>query len=1009
MMKCVAYTLVAVALTIVQSSAKDWPMYRADAARSGYTDEALPDDLALLWKREAPHAPDPAWQAKDSRMPFDFAYHTVVAQGILVYGSSSDCGIHALDAATGQERWTFITDAPVRFSPVLWREKVYAISDDGYLYCLSLRDGALLWKKRGGPDDCMVLGNDRMISRRPARGGIAIRDDVVYWAAGIFPTEGIYLYALDAETGNPIWTNDTAGSLELDQPHGGARAKSGVSAQGYLSVTARQIVLPTGRAVPAAFNRMNGAFQYFHLQRYGQNGGVSIAASDNVFFNAGFFYETETGNQIVNAQADHVVLYPDGRIGKSGRFKVGVYEWTEVEKPDKKGNPVKVKEPAEQWSVESPHSGLALIAAGKALVCSGTESLCVVSGDTRSVVWSERVDGPAYGLTVADGRLYVSTDRGTIYCFGKNAGQPAVTLQPKTGSSLIPTDDIYAQTAEAIVRETGITEGYCVDLRCGNGALAYELAKRTNLKIVAVDTDPQNVTRVRENLLATGLYGARITVHHGDPARTNYPDYFADLVISGHAVQAGTETVAMTEANRLARPYGGVIWVGREGGRETSTRGELRKAGQWTHQYANPANTCSSEDRLVQAPLETLWFRDTDIVMPQRHGRGPAPLFYQGRLYMEGIHALRCVNAYNGRTLWEYPLPGILSEYNQDHLMGTAGTNSNYCVSEHGVFVRRDNWCLQLDLATGKEIRKFIIPNRPADSPGTWGYLATVGDILIGTVANEDHIVKWRYLKGVMGTQYTESSTLFAIDINTGECKWTYQAQDSIRHNAVAIGSGRLFLIDRPIAEFDRIDFDAAGRRGEQIEQQPGRLLAFDIVSGNRLWSCEENIYGTLLALSVEYDVLVMSYQPTRFRLDSEIGGRLAAFRASTGQRIWDVNANYESRPMIVDRRIYCQPGAWDLLSGHPIAFRFSRSYGCGILAGAADLMLFRSATLGYREFDEPAMENYGGVRVGCWVNVIPAGGIVLIPDTASGCKCSYLMLATMALHTQKGAKIASE
>jgi hypothetical protein len=43
-------------------------------------------------------------------------------------------------------------------------------SDDGCLYALSLSDGRVLWKHRGGPDARMCLGNERMISRWPARG-----------------------------------------------------------------------------------------------------------------------------------------------------------------------------------------------------------------------------------------------------------------------------------------------------------------------------------------------------------------------------------------------------------------------------------------------------------------------------------------------------------------------------------------------------------------------------------------------------------------------------------------------------------------------------------------------------------------------------------------------------------------------------------------------------------------------------------------------------------------------
>src|SRR5207237_86541 len=82
-------------------------------------------------------------------------------------------------AATGRELWSFGTDGPVRFAPAIWRADggdstpaapssrgaatVFVVSDDGYLYALSASEGRLLWKRRGGPQDDLLLGNDRLV------------------------------------------------------------------------------------------------------------------------------------------------------------------------------------------------------------------------------------------------------------------------------------------------------------------------------------------------------------------------------------------------------------------------------------------------------------------------------------------------------------------------------------------------------------------------------------------------------------------------------------------------------------------------------------------------------------------------------------------------------------------------------------------------------------------------------------------------------------------------------
>ena len=60
--------------------------------------------------------------------------------------------------------------------------------------------------------------------------------------------------------------------------------------------------------------------------------------------------------------------------------------------------------------------------------------------------------------------------------------------------------------------------------------------------------------------------------------------------------------------------------------------------------------------------------------------------------------------------------------------------------------------------------------------------------------------------------------------------------------------------------------------------------------------------------------------------------------------------------------------------------------------------MLFRSGALGYFDLSRKAgVENYGGIRLGCWINAIPVGGLVLVP-AGSVCTCSYLNRAAFAL-----------
>src|SRR2546423_1469942 len=207
---------------------------------------------------------------------------------------------------------------------------------------------------------------------------------------------------------------------------------------------------------------------------------------------------------------------------------------------------------------------------------------------------------------------------------------------------------------------------------------------------------------------------------------------------------------------RVQRPYGGVAIAGKPGAMKKTVRGALAGAGSWTHQYADPANSCCAPDALVKGPLGMLWFRDSDFEMPQRHGRGPAPLFLNGRLFVEGLNGVRAVDAYNGRPLWDYSLPGVLKPYDGEHLVGTAVTQSNLCVTDDALYVRTGNRCLRLDVATGKKLGEFVAPPLPDGKAAPWGFIACENGLLFGSLSDTKHVVKHAYGKADMSQQYSE-------------------------------------------------------------------------------------------------------------------------------------------------------------------------------------------------------------------------------------------------------------
>ena len=82
------------------------------------------------------------------------------------------------------------------------------------------------------------------------------------------------------------------------------------------------MLVPTGRAVPAAFNRADGTFRYFHLQAHGGGAGPFITAVDGQTFNKNDLFRTQDGEFLargipvsaVAAFPKHIVFAKDKMI-----------------------------------------------------------------------------------------------------------------------------------------------------------------------------------------------------------------------------------------------------------------------------------------------------------------------------------------------------------------------------------------------------------------------------------------------------------------------------------------------------------------------------------------------------------------------------------------------------------------------------------------------------------------------------------------------------------------------
>ena len=617
--------------------------YLGNNQRTGYVDADIPSKPVLLWAYHEKHPPRHAWREPNREIQyidFDYATQTAIGHGMVFFGSSADHKVYALDLRSGKEQWTFHTEGPVRFAPVVHEDRVYVASDDGHLYCFKARTGELIWKFRGGPRDDKLIGNDQMISHWPARSGVLVEKGKLFFTAGMWSRDGVFIYCLDPDDGSVIWKNDTSGYHFATLPH--ASGFAGVAPQGYLLHHRNTLYVPTGRGAPAGFDAETGEFLFYEnglgYKPHQPGGSWVMAWKDWIIFKrrqqhveesvryeerdpgasitSGLFalhYRTgkaqwsltdknlavARGNTMIMAGAGPVIkvngdemmaAYPKyGKDGKTIAFDENItepdvrYINTSILKWAKKVSGKVIPKPA--WMSPVPFGKWAtdigrvyfMLQAGETVLAGGRGKISALNSETGKTVWQRAIDGNARGICAADGKFVVSSTAGKLYCFGEGCADSGKEMRHATRKPII--NSKVKTLADAILRSTGIKAGYCLMLGTGDGQLICELANRSELVIYCLEPDKGKVAAVRNMLDDAGLLGVRAAVHHGGLGRLPYAPYFANLIAWGGRLGSDTGKLNAKELYRVLRPCGGVACQVAGTDRVAATRQWLTDAG----------------------------------------------------------------------------------------------------------------------------------------------------------------------------------------------------------------------------------------------------------------------------------------------------------------------------------------------------------------------------------------------------------------------------------------------
>ena len=1043
--------------------AEDWPTHRHDIGRSGVTAEAPGLPLKLAWHFVASQPPSPAWPPPHvimlNRLDFDYAPQPVVGAGIVCFGSSTDDTVRALDERTGVERWHFTTGGPVRVAPQIAEGRVYFGSDAGLAYCVEAATGRLVWSFRGAPRAEQVSGNHRMISRWPLRTGVLVDGGVAFCVAGMWASEGIYAWALEAATGRVIWCNDTSGFAGVDYNHllNATNAASlehgvhdgdfgiyGMTPQGALAAGREVLLVPNGYAKPAGLDRRTGKL-LFTEPRSGM-GGHAVLVEGNKFYSAYSHRSGTLGFYVHEIATGKSITFLRGQIPQLT---------TVTPRPPAPGRPAPQQARGKtsvliQQGKMIGRNAFSLVKAGGVLVLGVEDAVVAVDAATDQELWRAPVGGEVRELAVANGRIIAATTRGDVYAFapaGEVAAARVHVPAAAAGALAVPEMSAEETALVARLRESGMDRGYALVLGDEDGALARQLVARTELFCVSVAADATAAAALRERWLGTTrMYGSRVQVQARDESgRLPFAQYFANAVV----VTGSPRAWAAADLYRMVRPAGGVLLF--NGTERAEAEAFLRATGAPADEVRTGAaepylvrgklpgaldwDSAFEADQRAKWPLRLLWFGGpTTAQVTDLKNNNPRAPAANGRYFVVGENTLTGLDAYNGRILWSRPIPrqsvdsrvtgGLV--HNTD-LVWSRELAHDYrrvlLVRGEQVFLTLGESILggkesviELDARTGEQRKIFgampAVAGFSLAAPQTWKLPVDAEHSGEVTVAREaEALVVTLRTRDPVVSELDEWDLFF--DLRAPEARVGLYERGVFQLRIAPAQDGRTAATSRTGTGAEHPAVAVSGTRDARGTETVVRVPWAELEKMGGGWRGSFGFAATLNSHDGRVGERIRQSFLFSNPVADGINGGWANLALSEGETVARPTLVAEMKAVIPKGRAALWPKKLDagvsaLLREHPLTGEagprfFQTGTGlCGGMDFSATTVIKRGGAaklLSIYDFeDDSGLRNFVGVSAACGPSTTVAQGLMIVSEAKSRCVCNYPFRTTVAL-----------
>ena len=504
-----------------------------------------------------------------------------------------------------------------------------------------------------------------------------------------------------------------------------------------------------------------------------------------------------------------------------------------------------------------------------------------------------------------------------------------------------------------------------------------------------------------------------------------------NLIVSGSLVSGNKFPGSREEALRVLRPHGGIAFL--DSFKDVHKRGPLKGEGSWTHMYANASNTVCSDDSLVQGKLTVQWFGPPGPrQMLDRHHRTVAPLWNNGRLFIPGNDRFFAVDAYNGTALWNVEIPN-------SRRVAAFRDSSNMVAAGDRLFIAVEDNCLSLKADSGEWSSTYGVPTFDGKRY-KWGYLASEGETLFGS-ATRFGATRREHSKATISETYYDnrppvcSEYLFALERETGRHRWTYiPPEGAIPNPTLAIGDSKIFFVESKnpltlLRNHPSKDSEIPPRSSlADLVKNGLDLVALNARSGGTNWKQKlplKDARHTFYVAFSQGKVVVVGSRNDKSNPQAKptVHYDILVFDADTGTLVWNTTQDNRTKasgdhgeqdhhPVIAGDLLCCEPVAYDLHTGKRRDWGWTTTHraGCGQISASSNSLFFRHRNPTMFDLKENTYSRITTTtRPGCWINLIPAGGLLLAPEASSGCTCKFAIQTSMAFRPVASKPVSSK